>query len=101
MKKVSTRLLGQREAASGGTGRIRDPDKLEMCHNIGDTKFQCSCCPTLLREPSQLMRHERMHGWEKPFSCLMCSNSFALIWDLRQHERGVHKIAGPKGGRIA
>ena len=89
MKKVSTRLLGQREAASGGTGRIRDPDKLEMCHNIGDTKFQCSCCPTLLREPSQLMRHERMHGWEK------------LIWDLRQHERGVHKIAGPKGGRIA
>ena len=69
----------------------------EMVHE--NPKFQCRFCSKLLKKERSLIAHERIHTGEKTFSCKMCSAAFTSSHGLRQHEQGVHKIIGPKGGR--
>ena len=64
-----------------------------------DSQFQCSFCPKKLYDQETLTAHERQHTGEKPFKCTICSAAFASQKGLLAHTRGVHKIAGPRGGQ--
>ena len=69
----------------------------EACH--GDPKFQCRHCPKKVKTATSLMAHERYHTGEKPFKCSICDSGFVNLTRLRQHEKGMHKITGPRGGK--
>ena len=64
-----------------------------------DPKFQCRHCPKKVKTAMSLTAHERYHTGEKPFKCQTCDSGFVSLARLRQHERGVHKITGPRGGK--
>ena len=72
--------------------------KHEMSHEA--PQFQCSHCPKKLASVKALEIHERYHTGEKPFKCTMCPNEFVSKSRLFQHTRGVHKVAGPRGGKL-
>ena len=63
-------------------------------------QFKCSVCGKMLKRRYNLEAHERAHKGEKPFPCTMCSASFTIQRNLAQHMKGVHKIVGPKGGKV-
>ena len=65
-----------------------------------EPQFQCSFCAKRLKSETNLIAHERVHRGEKPFKCSSCSGAFTSPGRLRQHERGVHKISGPRGGKL-
>ena len=64
----------------------------------GEPKFQCRHCPKKVKTAKALVAHERYHTGEKPFKCSVCDSGFVNLPRLRQHERGVHEIEGPRGG---
>ena len=68
----------------------------ELVHE--NPQFQCRFCSKLIKTEKNLIAHERIHTGEKPFPCKVCSAAFTNLNRLRQHEQGVHKIIGPKGG---
>ena len=70
--------------------------KHELSHE--DPQFQCRFCSKLLKTQRSLLAHERAHTGEKPFACNMCSAQFASKNSLNQHQQGVHKVIGPRGG---
>ena len=65
-----------------------------------EPQFKCSICGKMLRKRNNLEAHERAHRGEKPFPCTICSASFTNQSNLSQHMKGVHKIVGPKGGKV-
>ena len=64
-----------------------------------DPKFPCSFCGKKLKTPKLVEIHERIHTGEKPFRCSVCDGAYVSKNALQQHERGVHKIVGPMGGK--
>ena len=61
--------------------------------------LKCSYCDKMLRRRKELVAHERMHTGEKPFACSICHARFSSVPGVRQHEGGVHKMIGPRGGK--
>ena len=68
----------------------------EQSHS--ESAFQCSFCPKKLSSQQTLAAHERHHTGEKSFKCSRCSAAFTSLHGLSAHTKGVHKIAGPRGG---
>ena len=64
-----------------------------------DPKLQCRFCGKKVKTPKGLEAHERNHTGVKPFKCSVCEGAFVSKGALQQHERGVHKIVGPMGGK--
>ena len=64
-----------------------------------EAQFQCRHCEKRLKSETALLAHERMHTGEKPFACKMCSACFTSSGRLSQHMKGVHQIAGKRGGK--
>ena len=79
----------------GTIGHIR---KHELSHEV--PKFQCRFCEKKLKDEEALQVHERFHTGDKQFKCPICENAFVSRKALLQHKRGVHKIAGPRGGKL-
>ena len=79
-------------------GNINAKKRHELTHQ--EPKFQCSFCEKKLKTQEGKEFHERQHTGEKHFKCTLCENSFVSLRGLRQHERGVHKIEGPRGGKL-
>ena len=81
-------------------GKQFGSDKLLQIHKTRheEPQFQCTYCPKKLKTALSLKHHERYHTGEKPFVCPECGNGYVAKEKLRQHLKGVHKIAGPKGG---
>ena len=77
-------------------GSISNLRKHERVHS--EPKFQCSFCPKKLSSQQTLAAHERHHTGEKSFKCSRCSAAFTSLHGLSAHTKGVHKIAGPRGG---
>ena len=63
-------------------------------------QFKCSVCGMMLKKRINLEAHERAHRGEKPFPCTICSASFTAQRLLAQHMKGVHKVVGPRGGKV-
>ena len=63
-------------------------------------QFKCSVCGMMLKKRINLEAHERAHRGEKPFPCTICSASFTIKNQLAQHMKGVHKVVGPRGGKV-
>ena len=78
-------------------GTIKDRKRHEMKHE--DPKLQCKFCPKKVKTPRALKAHEMQHTGELPFKCTVCDAGFVSSMSLSQHLRGVHKIAGPRGGK--
>ena len=78
-------------------GNIEHRKRHELIHE--DPKFQCKFCPKKLKLLIALKAHERHHTGELPFKCPVCEAGFVSKEYLRQHTKGVHKIAGPRGGK--
>ena len=76
----------------GGLHSVRSHERKHQ-----EPAFQCSFCEKKCTTKEGLKFHERQHTGEKPFKCSICDSGFASLGSLRQHESGVHKIAGPKG----
>ena len=64
------------------------------------SQFKCSVCGKMLKKRRSLEAHERAHRGEKPFPCTICSASFTIKNQLAQHMKGVHKVVGPRGGKV-
>ena len=78
-------------------GNIKHRKIHELIHE--DPKFQCKFCPKKVKTPLALKAHEMQHTGDLPFKCTVCDAGFVSIQSLTQHKRGVHKIAGPRGGK--
>ena len=78
-------------------GSISNLRKHERVHS--EPKFQCSFCPKKLSSQQTLAAHERHHTGEKSFKCTRCPAAFTSNMGLAQHTKGVHKIAGQRGGK--
>ena len=63
-----------------------------------EPQLKCKFCDKKLKTRTNLIAHERQHTGEKPFPCQICSARFTKEDSLRQHMRGVHKIA-KRGGQ--
>ena len=61
-------------------------------------QFQCRFCAKLIKTQDRLEAHERYHTGERPYPCNMCTAAFTSKGRLMQHQKGVHKMAGPRGG---
>ena len=64
-----------------------------------EPKLKCSHCERMFKQKHTLEAHERDHRGEKPFPCSICTSSFSSQKGIDQHVKGVHKIAGPRGGK--
>ena len=64
-----------------------------------EKKLECGYCGKMFRTRKNLVVHERMHRGEKPYSCSICGAGFPSVAGVRQHEGGVHKVIGPRGGK--
>ena len=65
-----------------------------------EMQFKCSYCGKMFRKKENMEAHEGQHRGDKPaFPCSLCTAQFPLRERLNQHMKGVHKIAGPKGGK--
>ena len=78
-------------------GGWHDATKHELSHR--EPQFQCSICAKEFKADRALIAHEKFHRGEKPFDCSTCGGGFTSLHGLRQHEKGVHKISGPRGGK--
>ena len=93
-KRYQCKVCGVRK---GSSDQLRVHELMHVDYQ--DYLFQCSFCPKKLRTQDTLIVHERQHTGEKPFKCTICSAAFASKKGLLAHTRGVHKIAGPRGGK--
>ena len=81
---------------SGPTAR--DMKEHMLCHK--DPSHKCNHCGKMCRTKHSLEEHERLHTGERPYTCSICGSGFPSSGGLGQHKRGVHKIAGPLGGKL-
>ena len=56
-----------------------------------EMKHSCSYCRKKFFKKSDMISHIRSHTGEKPFICKNCELAFALIGNLRKHERSFCK----------
>ena len=90
-KRYQCKVCGVRQ---GCESNLRRHERIHF-----DSRFQCSFCPKKLSSQYTLTAHERLCSGEKPFKCSICSAAFASQHGLAAHTKGVHKIAGPRGGK--
>lgn len=48
---------------------------------------QCLVCGTCFSNISLLIKHQRTHGGEKPYTCPTCGKSFVSNWNLIKHKK--------------
>ena len=75
---------------------VRNARQHELTHE--KPQFQCRFCAKLIKTQDRLEAHERYHTGERPYPCNMCTAAFTSKGRLMQHQKGVHKMAGPRGG---
>ena len=75
-------------------GKSAPPDKAPRRVEKAAKDTLCSICGKLLRSPSMLERHLRIHTGEKPFECDRCGRSFSSRENLQRHIR-VHTVEKP------
>ena len=51
------------------------------------TRYSCKRCGQVFKTPSNLIKHERIHGGEKIFECRHCQKNFSTKQKLQIHER--------------
>lgn len=106
----STRQLAKHRFEVHSQGEIKlCPHCAHQCYDDNSLKshmlvheektLKCSYCDKMLRRRKELVAHERMHTGEKPFACSICHARFPSVHGVRQHEGGVHKMIGPRGGK--
>ena len=90
-EKYQCKICGQH---NGNTRRLN-----EHMLKHQEPKFKCSYCGKMFKLKGNLEAHERDHRGEKPFLCSICTSRFSSQKSIDQHMKGVHKIAGPRGGK--
>lgn len=57
----------------------------QLCATSVEVSYVCSMCPKQFAKPYYLVKHERTHTGERPFSCAVCNKAFAQNGDLVKH----------------
>ena len=63
---------------------------------IDGTRYSCKRCGQVFKTPSNLIKHERIHGGEKIFECRHCQKKYNTKQRLQIHER-IHTGERPYG----
>lgn len=68
--------------------------KHERIHR-GERPYTCKVCNQSFVQSSNLKRHEKTHTGEKAFACLECPKKFSTASNLRQHQQ-IHNEGGER-----
>ncbi|KAM4031921.1 uncharacterized protein ACNLHF_019306 [Anomaloglossus baeobatrachus] len=86
---VKHERIHTRESLECGKGFMTKPDFITRKRNNTSETCSCSECGKCFYSNSNLIRHQRTHTGEKPFSCSECGKSFKsksnLIVHMRSH----------------
>ncbi|KAH9499415.1 hypothetical protein Btru_003405, partial [Bulinus truncatus] len=64
------------------------PDSLHkhrMAEHPTENPFQCTFCPEVYLERTQLVAHKLVHTGARPYICTQCGNRFPKCSDLKRH----------------
>lgn len=84
MKKKNSSIINQRKNNSFKAKSFTNS------HVFGLKKHVCRFCKKDFSQSANLVRHERTHTGERPYSCKYCDKKFSICSNLQRHVRQVH-----------
>ncbi|KAL3269758.1 hypothetical protein HHI36_008818 [Cryptolaemus montrouzieri] len=63
-------------------------------------KFVCEQCKKWFPTIEALVEHEKLHAGHRPFSCFLCTNTFAELHHLKSHLKRIHQVVETNSASI-
>ncbi|CAG8458731.1 2601_t:CDS:2 [Acaulospora morrowiae] len=86
-------------APINGIYRVSSNEELTLVGYISQENLMslyrcyCSVCGLLLRFPSNLTTHSRVHNGDRPYSCSRCNEYFQTTSNRNRHERNCRRLS--------